>query len=246
MARPLVIFDIETTGIDKKKDYIIQFSALKYDVETGETLGTINHYIQPSGNYTMSVVGLTKHRITPKFLMDKPIFADVAVEIYEFLDGCDLLTYNGLNFDAPFLKREFADCGITWTFSNTNFYDAYKEELRRNNNQLSSTFERYTGKTMEDCGYTAHDAMSDVKATLDIFLAQQKIKEYAPEDILTEDGVIKVMDFAGKDKECFTVGKWKDVSLEYVALHDKSYLRWVVSCADFDNATKAICEKYLA
>lgn len=246
MSKPLVVFDIETTGLDKKKDFIIQFSAVKYDRDKGIIIDSINHYIQPSGNYTMSVVGLTKHRITPKFLADKPTFVDVAVDIYNFINGCDILTYNGLGFDAPFLKREFADCGITWNFSEVDFYDAYREELRRNNNQLSSTFERYTGKSMEEAGYTAHDAMSDVKATLEIFNMQQKIQSYEPEEILTEDGFIRTMDFNGQQKECFCVGKWKDVSIEYVAKHDKSYLNWVISSPDFDKNTKLICEKYLS
>lgn len=101
--KPLVVFDIETTGLDKKKDYIIQFAAIKYNLETNEKLGQINYFIQPSGNYTMSIAALAIHRITPKFLSDKPFFADVALEIYDFMKDCDILTYNGLNFDAPFL-----------------------------------------------------------------------------------------------------------------------------------------------
>lgn len=246
MSKPLVVFDIETTGLDKKKDYIIQFSAVKYDRDKSIITDSINHYIQPSGNYSISIVAFLKHKITPDFLKDKPLFIDVAQDIFNFFEGCDILTYNGIGFDAPFLKREFNDCGIEWNFSDYTFFDAFKEELRRNNNQLSSTFERYTGKTMEDAGYVAHDAMSDVKATLDVFLNQQRIKPYDPEKILTDDGFIRIHEFADVECECFSTGKWKDVSVEYVAKYDKSYINWVISSPDFDKNTKLICEKYLS
>lgn len=241
----LVVFDIETTGLDKKKDYIIQFSAIKYDRETNKIIATYDKYIQPAGNYTMSVAAISKHRITPEFLKDKPLFVEVANEIYQFMDGCDILTYNGIRFDAPFLKREFADCGIEWNFSDLNFYDAMAEEVRRNGNSLGDSFKRYTGKTMEEAGLDAHNALSDIKATLAVFIKQQKQKEYGPEEILTEDGFIRRLEFAGKDTECFVIGKWAGVSLEYVAKYDKSYLNWIISSNDFDKKTKMICESYI-
>lgn len=243
--KPLVVFDIETTGLDKKKDYIIQFAAIKYNRESREIIDEINTYIQPAGNYTMSVAALCKHRITPQFLTDKPYFVDVATDILNFFEGCDILTYNGLSFDAPFLKKEFADCGIEWNFSEYNFYDAYKEELRRNSNTLGDTFKRYIGKTMEAAGYQAHDAMSDIKATLEVFLGQNAIANYNPEEILTEDGFIKKMEFCGKECECFAVGKWAGVSLEFVAKNDKSYMYWAANNVDFDKKTRVICESYM-
>lgn len=243
--KPLVVFDIETTGLDKKKDYIIQFAAIKYDLDTNEKLGQINYFIQPSGNYTMSIAALAIHRITPKFLSDKPFFADVALEIYDFIKDCDILTYNGLTFDAPFLKREFHECGIEWNFSEVNFYDSYKEELRRNSNTLGDTFKRYTGMTMEDAGYQAHDAFSDINATLTVFLEQNKVNQVNPEVILTEDGFIKRAKFCDKETEVFAIGKWANVSLEYVVKNDRSYMSWVANNVDFDRKTRTICESYL-
>lgn len=241
----IVVFDIETTGVDKKKDHIIQFSAIKYDRDNKRIIDEYNTYIKPYGSYTMSVGSLAIHQITPKFLEDKPYFIDVANDILKFFEGCDLLSYNGLSFDAPFLKREFAECGIEWNFSEYNFYDAYKEELRRNGNTLKDVYKRYTGKSMEDAGYKAHDASADIKATLEVFIAQTEIMEYPPEQILTEDGFIKIKDFCGKETECFSVGKWNGVSVEYVAKHDKSYLSWIINSNDFDKKTKMICESYL-
>ena len=113
----LVVFDIETTGLDKENDHIIQFSAIKYDKNNPDNVEVYETYIQPLGNYSISLPAFSKHGITPDFLKDKPHFVDVAMDIYNFMDDCALLTYNGLSFDAPFLKREFNDVGITWIFS---------------------------------------------------------------------------------------------------------------------------------
>ena len=79
-----------------------------------------------------------------------------------------------------------------------------------------------------------------------VFLEQQKLQKFGPEDILTEDGFIKIMDFSGKDTECFVVGKWSGVSVEYVAKHDRSYITWILNNPGFDKKTKLICESYIA
>ena len=241
----LVVFDIETTGTDKEKDHIIQFSAIKYDKYNPGNPETYSTYIKPTGPYTMSVAALSKHNLTPKFLEDKPEFVEVAQDILDFISGCALLTYNGLSFDAPILKRHFKEVGIDWHFADIPFYDSFLEEKRRNSHKLEETYKRYMGTAMADDGLNAHDALSDCFATLSIFLEQQKIQQFNPEDILTEDGFIKMMDFSGKDTECFAVGKWSGVSVEYVAKYDKSYINWVLNSPGFDQKTKLICESYL-
>ena len=241
----LVVFDIETTGTDKERDHIIQFSAVKYDKNDPKNLETYSTYVKPTGPYTMSVAALSKHNITPKFLEDKPEFIDVAQDILDFINGCAILTYNGLSFDAPILKRHFKECGIDWSFIDIPFYDAFLEEKRRNSHRLEETYKRYMGSTMEENGLNPHDALSDCLATLTVFLEQQKIQKFGPEDILTEDGFIKIMDFSGKDTECFAVGKWSGVSIEYVAKHDRSYITWILNNPGFDKKTKLICESYI-
>ena len=136
----LVVFDIETTGLDREKDHIVQFSAVKYDSENPSNTETYTTYIQPEGSYNMSITAYVKHRISPEFLKDKPKFADVAQDILDFFEGCSLLTYNGLSFDAPFLKREFKEVGIEWNFSEVPFYDSFLEEKRRSSHKLEDTY----------------------------------------------------------------------------------------------------------
>ena len=84
--KPLVVFDLETTGLDRTKDQIIQFAAIKINRETNEILDSKNLYIQPEGNYQISIQAYMKHGIKADFLKDKPHFIDVAQEIFDFFN----------------------------------------------------------------------------------------------------------------------------------------------------------------
>lgn len=226
----LVIFDLETTGLDRTKDQIIQFAAIKIDTKTNQIVDQKNIYIQPEGNYQITIQAYMKHGIKADFLKDKPHFIDVAQEIYDFFEGCDILTYNGNTFDIPFLITEFEKVGITFNILNKNCYDAFLEEKRRNGIKLVDTYKRYKGKTMEEAGLAAHDAFSDVKATYTIFYAQQQKEPYGPEKILTQDNVISMQEFQGKEVPCFTLGKYKGLSIEFIKTFDMNYLDWC--CGD--------------
>lgn len=243
----IVVFDLETTGTDKTKDHIIQIAALKIDRETNAVLDEMNEYVRPEGNYTISVAAFTKHHISPKMLQDKPTLRELADKIIEFFDDCDICTYNGNSFDIPFLCTEFERIGKKIDFMSRDCYDVMQEELRRHSNKLASVYQRYRGKTMEEAGLTAHDAFSDIKATYSIFVAQQRQQPYGAEHMYGEDGFIRDIRFCGVIKPCFTHGKYREVSLEYVALHDQDYLRWCVGqSSQFSESTKQyIRENYI-
>lgn len=243
----LLIFDLETTGVDKKKDQIIQFAGLKIDTETNKIVEELNQYIQPTGNYTISLAAYFKHRITPEFLAKYPHMEEVAPVIYKFFNGVDnVLTYNGNGFDIPFLKIELNKYGFDIDFTKKNCYDAFLEEKRRNGNSLENTYVRYRGKSMEEAGLTAHDAFSDIKATYSVFVAQQRKEGYGPEHLYGEDGAIQDMIFLDEIQPCFNIGKYRGISIDYVAEHDQGYLQWCVSDkCNFINSTKEFIKQYL-
>ena len=246
IVKPLVVPDIETTGLHKESDYIIQFAAIKVDRESGNIIDSINLYIKPSGVYNITIQAYLKHHIKPADLEDKPTFGEVADKIRDFLEGCDILTYNGNGFDLPFIKAEFNRIGQDINFFNYNCYDAFVEEKRRNSNSLENTFTRYIGHTMEEEGLTAHDALSDVKATYKVFEAQQKIKEYGPEKRLTEDNVLIMAKFNGVEQPVFNVGKYKELPISYVSTVDQNYLKWCISeHASFMDSTKNYIKQYI-
>ena len=225
----LVIFDLETTGLDKTKDQIIQFSGIKINTDTNKIIDSLNLYIQPLGEYSISIGAFNKHHIHPNFLKDKPYLKDIAQQIIDFIGNYDILTYNGLSFDIPFLKNELHKYGYDINFMNRKCYDAFLEEKRRNGISLENTYKRYKGKSMEDAGLSAHDATSDIKATYSIFIAQQRIKSYDAEKMYGEDNFIEDMEFNNEIKPCFCVGKYKGASLEYIAKYDQGYLKWCIS-----------------
>lgn len=234
----IVCFDIESTGLNIETDSIIQFSAIKFNSETYEFINELSSYIQPEGDYSISVSAYFKHRITPDKLKDCPHFKEISSKILEFLDGCALLTYNGLGFDLLMLKNEFKKIGYNWEYSNLIIYDSFAIEARRNSNSLENAFKRYTSKTMDECGFKAHDALSDVKATIEVFKHQNSIEKVSSEHIYGECGLIKDMDFSGKELPCFKTGKWRGIWVAYVVKNDPSYINWLISSGKIDKNTE--------
>ena len=221
----LVVFDLETTGLDRTKDQIIQFSGLKIDTTNHSILDSKNLYIQPIGDYSISIAAYTKHRITPEFLKDKPYLKDVAKEIVDFIGDNNVVTYNGNGFDIPFLKTELNKYGYDINFMNRKCFDAFLEEKARNGINLENT---------------------DIKATYAVFVAQQTHKPYDAQKMYGEDNVIVDADFDGQIKPCFNLGKYRNVSLEYVSKYDQKYLQWCVSDkCNFMDSTKKYIQTYI-
>ena len=244
--KPIVIYDLETTGLDKSKDQIIQIALIKYDWNTKKIVESKNYYVQPVGNYSIPIGAYMVHHITADFLKDKPHFKEIANDVYEFFEGCDIVTYNGCSFDNTILVEEFARCGIVFDRRSYGNYDCCYEEKRINGNRLGDTFKRYYGKSMEDAGLTAHDALSDVKATISIFVKQQENHPYEPEKILTIDNVVAMREFNGSVVPCFTLGKYRGLGVEFVASFDQGYIAWAIGeTSKFVSSTKEYLKKFL-
>ena len=230
MRKPLVVLDIETTGTDKNTDYIIQFAAIKVDRDTHKMIDKINLLIRPdTTNYVMSIGAYIKHRIHPDTLKDKPTFKEVANQIYQFMEDSDILTYNGVSFDLPFLMNEFARAGVVFEPSKYVCFDSYKEETRRNGHRLEEVFTKYCNRTMEDAGLTAHDAFSDVKACYAVFRHQNEKAEVKPEYLITDDNILIEDDFNGNKEVILNIGRYRTVPLKLICKTDPSYITWLLS-----------------
>ena len=242
----LGIFDIETTGVDRTKDFIIQFAGIKINTETQEILEELNLYIQPIGDYNISIGALLKHHITKEFLADKPTMRQVAPQIIAFFNDINnILTYNGNSFDIPFLKTELNKYGFDINFMAKNCYDAFLIEKERNGISLENTYKRYKGKTMEEAGLTAHNAFSDIKGTYSVFVAQQRQQAYGPQKMYGEDNIITDMEYEGKLEPCFNIGKYKNVPLRIIKRDDIGYLNWCINKANFMESTKEYIKQYI-
>lgn len=268
LQKPLVIFDLETTGLDLVKDRVIQISYIKVFPDGKEERG--NHLINPEKPIPEVVEELTG--IKNEDVKDKPTFKQMAQQLNQVFSGSDIAGYNSNHFDVPLLAEEFLRAGIDFDFSRCRLIDAqtiYHKMERRN---LAAAYKFYCGRKMED-DFTAHRADEDTEATyrvlqgeLDMYTAE---KQEDPERVLQNDmqfladfsksndnvdfagrivwGEMKdrtgktVLDKAGKPviTEVFNFGKYKGQPVSQVLRYDPGYYSWILA-GDFTYNTKQV------
>ena len=239
LLKPIVFFDLETTGVNTSTDKIVQIAVIKINTdgsrEEKEMLIDPQMPIPPSATEV--------HGITDEMVQGKPTFKQVSKGIKDFFYGSDIAGYNSDNFDVPILMQEFHRCQIEFPDWELNFVDVLKVERLLNSHKLTDAFKRYTGKDLDD----AHEALADTRATEAVFMDQ--LKRLNEDDSLTEDHTPESIDklcqgenirfdYAGKcyikDGVVFwSFGKNKDNPV----LEDPGYLNWVLN-SDFPIETK--------
>jgi len=173
LKRPLVVFDLETTGLDIVKDRIIQLSYIKVYADGTEERN--NLLVNPGINIPAEVTELTG--ISNEDVKDQPTFTEVAAKLAEAFHGCDFAGFNSNHFDVPMLAEEFLRAGIDFDFSKSRLIDVqtiYHKMERRN---LAAAYRFYCGRKMED-DFTAHRADEDTEATYRVLMAE--LDHYAP------------------------------------------------------------------
>ena len=266
--KPLVIFDLETTGLDMVKDRIIQLSYIKVTPNGEEK--RVNLTINPEMEIPKFVTELTG--ISNADVADKPTFKQIASQLAEEFKGSDLAGYNSNNFDVPMLCEEFLRAGIDFDFSKCRLIDAmaiFRKQERRN---LAAAYKFYCGRKMED-DFEAHRADQDTEATYRVLMGQldrySDENEPEPERRLKNDMQFLAefskqndnVDFAGRiimaDKkdakgntvvnaegnpvrvEVVNCGKYKGQEVASVLRNDPGYFSWMLS-SDFTNNTKQV------
>ena len=260
LQKPLVIFDLETTGLDLVKDRIIQLSYIKVYPDGREVRG--DELINPEKPIPDEVVALTG--ISNEDVKDKPTFKQLASKICEVFTGSDIAGYNSNHFDVPLLAEEFLRAGIDFDFSKCRLIDActiFKKLEKRN---LAAAYKFYCGRHMED-DFEAHRADQDTEATYRVLMGeldyyteerQRAIGEDPTERTLPNDmqaladfsKVNDNVDFAGrivwaevngKRTEVFNFGKHKGLPVADVLRMDPGYYSWILG-GDFTYNTKQV------
>ena len=260
LQKPLVIFDLETTGLDIVKDRAIQLSYIKVYPDGREERG--NEIINPEKPIPDVVVELTG--ISNDDVKDKPTFKQLASKICEVFTGSDIAGYNSNHFDVPLLAEEFLRAGIDFDFSKCRLIDAqtiYHKMERRN---LAAAYKFYCGRKMED-DFEAHRADQDTEATyrvlmgeLDCYTEEQQraigedpTERTLPNDMQALAEFSKVndnVDFAGRivwaevngqRTEVFNFGKHKGLPVADVLRMDPGYYSWILN-GDFTYNTKQV------
>ena len=267
LTKPLVIFDLETTGLDLVKDRIIQISYIKVspngDEERGDELVNPERPIEP---IITQLTGISNEDVNPiepiitqltgisnEDVKDKPTFKQLSQKLADKFTGCDFAGFNSNHFDIPLLAAQ------------TIFH-----KMERRN--LAAAYKFYCGRKMEE-DFEAHRADQDTEATYRVLMGE--LDKYAPganedaEKVLENDmdklaefsktnnnvdfagrivwGEVKdrqgnpVLDKDGKPKltEVFNFGKHKGLPVADVLHIDPGYYSWILS-GDFTYNTKQV------
>jgi len=252
LKKPLIIFDLETTGLDITKAKIIQISFIKVHPDGREERH--DSFINPEEPIPDEVKALT--HITDEDVASAPTFKRLGPRIAEVFAGCDLCGYNSNNFDVPMLAEEFLRHGIEFDFSKCLLIDAsviFKKMEQRN---LAAAYKFYTGRKMEE-DLQAHRSDQDAEATYRVLLGE--LEMYSPERQEEEDRILKNdmsylaefsqmnrnVDFAGriiyndKNVEVFNFGKYKGQPVRETMIKDPGYFNWIQQ-GDFPLNTKQV------
>jgi DNA polymerase-3 subunit epsilon len=167
LTKPLVVFDLETTGLDLVKDRIIQISYIKVFPDGREERG--DHLINPECHILPVITQLTG--ISDDDVKDKPTFKQLAKTLSDKFTGCDFAGYNSNHFDIPLLAEEFLRAGIDFDFSKCRLIDALTIFRKMESRNLAAAYKFFCGRKMED-DFEAHRADQDTEATYRVLMGE--------------------------------------------------------------------------
>lgn len=261
LKRPLVVFDLETTGLDIVKDRIIQISYIKVYPDGLEERENI--FVNPEKIIPNEVVTLTG--ITNEDVANAPTFKQLAPQLKNTFKNCDFAGYNSNHFDVPMLAEEFLRAEIPFDFRSCRLIDAQTIFHKMEKRNLAAAYKFYCGRKMED-DFQAHRADQDTEATYRVLMGE--LDKYAPGVQEEPDRVLHNdmdelaefsrqndnVDFAGrivwkeeKDangnvisrKKVFNFGKHKGEEVAKVIKEDGGFIGWIL-CSDFAEDTKQV------
>jgi len=183
LTKPLIVFDLETTGLDLVNDRVIQISYIKVSPDGSEERG--NLFVNPQKPIPAEVEQLTG--ITNEQVAQAPTFQELASKLNSVFSGCDFAGFNSNHFDIPMLAEEFLRAGIDFDFSKCRLIDAQTIFHRMERRNLAAAYKFYVGRKMED-DFQAHLADQDTEATYLVLQAQ--LDRYAPGMQEEEDRVL--------------------------------------------------------
>jgi DNA polymerase-3 subunit epsilon len=241
LKRPIVFFDLETTGVDVVKDRIVEISLLKVYPNGKEESHTF--LVNPGRPIPPETTAI--HGIADADVADKPAFKELARTIYNLVKDADLAGYNSNKFDIPLLAEEFLRAGIDFDMGKRVAVDVQNIFHRMEQRTLVAAYKFYCQKDLTQ----AHSAQADVQATYEVLKAQ--LDRY-PDDLENDIPYLssfsnrqKVADFAGfiaynnDEQEVFTFGKYKGQLVEDILQKDPGYFGWIQN-ADFPLYTKKV------
>lgn len=238
LDRPVMFFDLETTGTDALHDRIVEISMIKVMSDGTD----IQRTVRVNPGMPIPAEATAVHHITDADVADKPLFSQLAEGLAQSFRGCDLAGFNSNRFDIPLLAEEFARAGIDFDFNECRFIDVQTIFHKKEQRTLSAAYKFYCGKNLDD----AHSANADTRATYEVLMAQLDRYDDLPNDMekLSEySSQNKNVDLMGRlvyddrHREVINFGKYKGQLAVDVLRRDPSYFSWIQQ-GDFASSTK--------
>ena len=240
LTKPLVFFDLETTGINTVTDRIIEISLLKIYPNGNEESKT--RRLNPGIPIPPQATAI--HGITDEDVKDCLTFKQIARSLASQLIGCDLAGYNSNRFDIPLLAEEFLRAEVEIDLMKCKFIDVQTIFHKKEQRTLSAAYTFYCDKYLNE----AHSAEADVRATYEILQSQLDRYQDLQNDVdyLSEYSAFSNhVDFAGrlvyneKMQEVINFGKYKGRIAAEVLKEDPGYYGWIMQ-GDFSLHTKKV------
>ena len=237
LNKPLAFIDLETTGVNPGIDRIVEIAVVKVLVDGTRIIKRklLNPEMQiPKGSSDI-------HGITNEMVKDAPTFKQVAQELKQVLDGCDIAGYNSNRFDIPLLMEEFLSAQVDFDMKHRKLLDVQNIFHKMEPRTLGAAYKFYCSKVLEG----AHGAEVDASATHEILVAQiEKYPELGNniDSILKVIGEDQIVDFARRfvmdnGIEVFNFGKFKGRPVADVLKSEPQYYDWMMK-GDFPQHTK--------
>ncbi len=241
LKRPIIFFDLETTGIDTAKDRIVEISMVKINPDGERVVKT--RRINPGMHIPAEATAI--HGITDEDVRECPSFAQIARSLAQFIGGCDFGGFNSNRFDLPMLVEEFMRAGVDVDFRRCKFIDVQNIFHKLEQRTLIAAYKFYCDKELTD----AHSAEADTLATYEVLCAQldryPEVLQNDVEALATFSTRSEAADFAGrilyndKGEEVFGFGKYKGRRVAEIFEIEPSYYAWMMN-GDFPLYTKKI------
>ena len=240
LTKPVMFFDLETTGTNILHDRIVEMSMIKVYPDGHEEERTIR--INPGMHIPEEASSI--HHIFDEDVADKPAFKQVATQLAKSFEGCDIAGFNSNKFDIPMLAEEFARAGVDFDFSRPRFIDVQTIFHKKEQRTLTAAYRFYCDKELEG----AHSANADTRATYEVLMAQLDRYDDLPNDMeqlsaySSQNNNVDIMGrmiYDDQHREVINFGKYKGVLVTEVLKKDHGYFSWIQQ-GDFPSDMKRI------
>jgi DNA polymerase-3 subunit epsilon len=241
--RPIVFFDIESTGLNVNSDRIVSISLIK--IHQDGTIEAKSALLNPQIPIPKEATSI--HGIKDEDVANCPTFKEISKSLYNFLKGCDLAGYNITSFDNLILFEEFLRSDIEFPDDDVKFIDVFNIFRKMEQRNLSAAYKFYCGKEL----LGAHSSDSDVIACLEVFAAQlnryEELKNKTIDEISQFSKMDNRVDLAGRivlnenGEYVYNFGKFKNTRI----IDNISYAEWMLN-SDFPTNTKIVLKKILS